>query len=890
MENYGGKGLPFATHDIWDIAAPTPPQEEDRFSSYIPALPETKLTANPFSFDDFPNVPGPAKTPFDLTLDITEFDTISADDVSWGTDSLSTIRSEEQPVEDDIWDEALHLDSGHKLQTWEAFLNAHCSAAPICYLSESSTHFFDALVQAIELTPRGKASKPILLPFFIEALKNLTRGRESRLFCYNDVSRKFDMRLDDARISGYTLESSQHLIEEISQYASATKELKQRIHGLLSPRTRSTTLTTLGSAIMRAMTSMEYLFESLIAEVSIINRLQSCLLRPTQLVALLSETLDSVEKVDNEVGIISTLWTLAVRLEEHQSWMFPIIAAIHEIVSGPWSCSVDAALSLPNDDASALAQHVDGAEAVNKVPIWIDEPTQRKMQDIFSSIQLLKRHGSSHPLFTSRGHRYPLSISPRLRITDIHTIQSKAANYEMDLKCAMRSFDSHHDVRNNMPPRMESSSRGSQWNVSGVFSKTHYADIAEAGDPFPLVRLELEDVVMQSLDDAERKQCTFSLPISLAFAMHCGSVISTQAQLVNQACLNLMFKDHNLRAHLLLQQRFYMLNDGVFASRLAHALFNADLPSTERRKGHRRIGTAGLRLGQRDFWPPASSELRLALRGILTDCCDDNNDLPFLESHGELPGNLSFSVRSMSEDALQRCMDPNNVEALDFLSLQYQAPEPIDAIVTDKAIGKYDLIFKQLLRCQRMLHTVKQLCNPGGVRGTRNRGTDLHGRRFRIEAQHIVSSICGYFHDRIATEIQHLNAGMEETNHRIETYSLLEDEGPQSVREFHEKVLDRILFALFLRKRQAQLLKLLEEIFTLILVFAREEHEGTRSKARSRALCSDLHGKIVRFIRTCTGLLQRKDHAPVIDGRTGDGENMLGQLLSVLNMNDYYKL
>ena len=890
MDHYEEKVLPFATHDIWDIAPPIPPQDEDRFLSEIPALPENKYTANPFSINDLPISPSAAKTQFDLNLDLTELDAISADDYSWGTNSFSTIRSDEQPIEDDFWDEPLHLDPGHKLQTWEAFLNAHFSAPPITYLSESSTQPFDALIHAIELKPNGKASKPILKPFIIEALKNLIRGRDSRLFCYNDTLRKFDIQLDDARISGYSSESSQHVIEEISQYASAMKELKQRVHGLMSAKTRSPTLITLGSAIMRATTGMEYLFEILLADVSTVTGLQSCLPRPTQLVTSLSETLASAIKIDNEVGIISILWTVAVRLEEHQSWMFPIIAAIHDTVSGPWSRSVDAALSLPNSDTSSFAQYIDAAEAVNEVPIWIDESTQQKIQDIVSSIQLLKRHGSSHPLFTSRGHRHALSISPGFRISDINTVQSKAANYEMDLKSAMMSFDSHLGHKNTPSTKLGSSSTDSRGNIRELYSITKYADIVEAADPFPPVRHALEDIVMQSLCDAKKQKYSFSMPISITYAMHCESIISTQAQLVNQACLRLMFKDHNLRAHLLLQQRFYMLNDGVFASRLAHALFDADLPSTERRKGHRRIGTAGLRLGQRDSWPPASSELRLALRGILTDCYEDTNNLPFLESHGELPGNLSFSVRSMSEDALQRCMDPNNIEALDFLSLQYQAPAPVDAIITDKAVEKYDLIFKHLLRCQRMLHTAKQLCHPGGVRGTKDRGADVNARRFCIEAQHFVSSISAYFHDRVATEIQRLNIGMEETNHRIETYSLLVDEGPQSVREFHEKVLDRILFALVLRKRQTQLLKLLEEIFTLILVFAREEHESPRSKARSHALRSDLHGKIVRFIRTCTGLLERKDHAPILDGRISDGENVLEQLLSVLNMNNYYKL
>ena len=73
--------------------------------------------------------------------------------------------------------------------------------------------------------------------------------------------------------------------------------------------------------------------------------------------------------------------------------------------------------------------------------------------------------------------------------------------------------------------------------------------------------------------------------------------------------------------HLGLQRSFHLLGDGVFVSRLTAALFDPEQASTERERGVMRSGTGmGLRLGSRGTWPPASSELRLALMGILGDC------------------------------------------------------------------------------------------------------------------------------------------------------------------------------------------------------------------------------------------------------------------------------
>src|SRR5690606_14844995 len=100
-----------------------------------------------------------------------------------------------------------------------------------------------------------------------------------------------------------------------------------------------------------------------------------------------------------------------------------------------------------------------------------------------------------------------------------------------------------------------------------------------------------------------------------------GPVIEAQSSLISRECMRLLFDTHQVRTHIDLLRQYFLFGNGVFCSRLAHALFDPDLSSAERRSGVALSGgTMGLRLSGRRTWPPASSELRLALMGVLSEC------------------------------------------------------------------------------------------------------------------------------------------------------------------------------------------------------------------------------------------------------------------------------
>jgi hypothetical protein len=324
-------------------------------------------------------------------------------------------------------------------------------------------------------------------------------------------------------------------------------------------------------------------------------------------------------------------------------------------------------------------------------------------------------------------------------------------------------------------------------------------------------------------------------------------VVSSQALLIDFSCLHHLFKEHNVRHHLNLQWRFQLLGDGSFVWRLSNSLFDAEMESGERKAGIMRSGVhTGLRLGSRDTWPPASSELRLVLIGLLGDCYFGEPDPETQDKDSELPGGMSFAIRELTPDEIERCKDPNAIEALDFLRLQYKPPEVLETIITARSLNKYDRVFKHLLRLLRMVSVAKGLIRDSTVRGSLSGDTRNVFQKFRIDAQHFVLAVSDYcFHVGVGSTWRRL----QETLDRIERCLERGDidgtiEAAHSVprlRDYHEDILDQMLFSFFLSKRHAQAAKLLDSIFSTILAFSPLSRADGLSGLRHESEGSVLH-------------------------------------------------
>ncbi|KAI4916275.1 hypothetical protein J4E85_010365, partial [Alternaria conjuncta] len=492
---------------------------------------------------------------------------------------------------------------------------------------------------------------------------------------------------------------------------------------------------------------------------------------------------------------------------------------------------------------------------------------------------------------------------------DIEILASKAKAYEERLRQALLAFSTgSHDetaaLSTHTAPEFATEVPTNSQDLDRYFE-----DSIRRMDDTPKwscqalpdeLQLLIEKTLERTSEDGEAVSNTFSPPMSLASTLSFRPLITAQAKLVNAATIRLFFRSHQLRLHLSLQRQYHLLGDGVFSSLLATALFDPDRESAERHKGKMRSGVhMGLQLGSRTSWPPASSELRLALRGVLSESYysstlyqstqgDEAVAAPTAllnnRDNDELPGQLNFAIRNLTEAEQEKVMDPDALHALDFLRLQYVAPAPLNLVITSTSLDKYDYIFKFLLRLLRMLFVVSHLPREYA---------DSNARYFRTEAYHFVITLTNYvFQTGIAEPWDDFDTLVRTVETRLNEEDAAGElgvrvtEGVASLRDSHERCLDSILFALLLRKRQRKIMVLVEEIFDHILLFAKMQNANTQQTEESvKGLYAKLRGKVRVFLSVCRGLTGKQGYGK---GRGTAEENQMERLVVAMEMNGYF--
>ncbi|KAF2860430.1 hypothetical protein K470DRAFT_270670 [Piedraia hortae CBS 480.64] len=154
-----------------------------------------------------------------------------------------------------------------------------------------------------------------------------------------------------------------------------------------------------------------------------------------------------------------------------------------------------------------------------------------------------------------------------------------------------------------------------------------------------------------------------------------------------------------LHTTLRIIKSYLLLNSGNFLLALTSALFDPTAQSARRTHTNLPTGSPlGLRLGSINLtpsqWPPASSELRLVLNNILSESFHKDffpNTPP--------PGDLSFSIRTLSEDEINRVLQhPHSIYALDFLKVQFSPLPEVGVVVTPSVLKSCDDVFRFLVR------------------------------------------------------------------------------------------------------------------------------------------------------------------------------------------------
>ncbi|KAJ3489896.1 hypothetical protein NLG97_g5896 [Lecanicillium saksenae] len=878
------------------------------------------------------------------------FDSSEPVDAEPSVDEASTTSESivDPTVEADTWmdlDELLTEAPAHR--TWDAFEAGTTAPHEPLFLSEAGASAYDALLSwpTDPLNLKNTDIPVVQTKAYFSGLLSLALGQPSLLFVRNYPAKTFRPALPKFRISGYSREVLAGVEEECLMcgmrildlqafiqksytgeagpcrvaLASAISQILQVVHKYV----------TVDKVQPRSLLQLQTSIACLAAIVKPLVRLNAQLRQSMGDHDILSAVFHHASLADADSRYIRDMMREILQrvsipwIEFLQEWIgtkaeqgIPLTKA--DVGAQKWFVKVDTEIYV--DDFGRQVEDVDFRLDRSRMPSFIPDDVAQSIFETGKNLRFIKSHHPEHILaniqFTIM--QKPPEIRWLFDWNAISRVERLIKQFREKIMAAVnnsRVGNTSHLVSVSHGSSQEAEDYKLEFfgvNEDEMESRIQ-ASIQRLQQPLKdeTARDSLSTIVRRQLDQgfSDNSGSGLTPHWSLLPLLSFGAMVSAQARSINQEHMRLLFVKHDLLEHLRLYREFHMLGSGLFCTRLSQALFNPDLESAERQAGiARQGGIMGLRLGGRDTWPPASSELRLALMGILSDAFFDNRQQSSRKPgrDGEkLPGDLSFAVRDLSEEEIEKCMDPDSLEALDFLCLQYTTPPALSNVITPVILLQYDRIFRLLLRVLRMMYVVDELFRQT-LWTNRLYGYELPDEEYRFvrEARIFVSSVAGYFLDTaISIPWQAFENRLEQIQAALALSSndsvTKQPPSPLQLQQLHGKLLQAVMRGLFLRKRQEPILNLLEDIFKGILEYAKFAKAGDSEMAAGRKSAAEIYHefrqKVQVFITVCRSLSEKAKSEP--KDKDGEGlfttagvgdESIVAQLLSKLDLDNYY--
>lgn len=833
-------------------------------------------------------------------------------------------------------------------RTWEAFEAGTTAPPEPLFLSEAGASTYDALLSwpSDPLNLKNTDVPVVQTSAYFSALLSLALGQQSLLFTRNPSGKKFRPALPKFRISGYSREVLAGVEEECLTCGMRILDLRSFIQKSYTGEA-SPCRVALASAVGQILQVVHRYVTVDKAQPRSLLQLQTSVASLAAIVKPLVRLNTQLRPDLGDHGVLSAVFHHASLADADSRYVCEMMREVLQRVSTPWidflqewiGTTAEKGIPLTKSDVGARKWFVKVDKEIyvddfgrqiedidfrldrSRMPAFIPDDVARSIFETGKNLRFIKSHHPEHILANT-----PFTLSqkpPEIQwLFDWNAI-SRAERRVKEFRDKM--VTAVNDYRLGTASDMDCTFHDSLQKMQ-EYSLTFFGvDEQEMGNRIQasMQRLQeplkdettgdsLSTIVRRQLDQGFSDSSGSSLTPhwSLLPLLSFGAMVSAQARSINQEHMRLLFVEHDLLGHLRLYRDFHMLGSGQFCARLSQALFNPDLESAERQAGvARQGGVMGLRLGGRDTWPPASSELRLALMGILSDAYHESQTKSSnnLARDGEkLAGDLSFAVRDLSEEEIKKCMDPDSLEALDFLCLQYTTPPALSSVITPVVLLQYDRIFRLLLRVLRMMYVVDELFRQT-LWTSRLHGYELSNDEYRFarEARVFVSSVAGYFLDTAITlpwrafesRLDQIQAALARSSKDTITK---QPPSPLQLQRLHSKLLSAIMGGLFLRKRQQPILNLLEDIFSGILEYAKaakaSEATGQSTTRPASEMYHEFKQKVQVFITVCRSLSEKAKSEPK-DKDIGDGlftsagvgdDSIVAQLLSKLDLDNYY--
>ncbi|KAF7659421.1 hypothetical protein LDENG_00298380 [Lucifuga dentata] len=256
--------------------------------------------------------------------------------------------------------------------------------------------------------------------------------------------------------------------------------------------------------------------------------------------------------------------------------------------------------------------------------------------------------------------------------------------------------------------------------------------------------------------------------------------LTTHVSLVNKAVVDYFFVELGVEGHFEALRHFLLMEDGEFAQSLSDLLFE-------------KLGS-----GQ----TPGELLTPLVLNSILSKALQYS-----LHGDSALASNFTFALRFLPET-----FHPHAPDSLNCLELRYKVDWPLNIIITDSCMNKYNRLFSFLLQLKHMVwslrdvwfHLKRTALVKGAGRSVQFRQLQL----YRHEMQHFVKVIQGY----IANQI--LQVSWSEFTAKLATASDLD-----AIHRTHADYLNRAIFRGLLTEKAAPVMNIIHSIFSLILKF-----------------------------------------------------------------------
>ncbi|KOS45427.1 hypothetical protein ACN38_g3661 [Penicillium nordicum] len=789
----------------------------------------------------------------------------------------------------DLWSlDLLQEDSGQipPQKSWERYQHRSFQEPVSVYFSESGPMGFDAVLAQQNTAKRdGVPTRMVQTDVFIRSLLRLGLGWSSAFFRYKQRTNQFERHLTDIRVSGISSLALENVIENVLQCGTNMQRMRLFAQDPPAKCKELPALFTLSSTVAVITFNLEQQISNQSKNIASLLQIKALFHHCGDLIGVLAGIVGAAQRAVSDAEVMSIVMERAAFFAQKFGWMENLVHEIVIRVTQPWFKFIETWIGLRPEDAALKASmasdktfvrlnthdtvkfktgpaRIDHIYQADHMPSFIPADQARSIFESGRSLQLLKQSHPRHPI----ARRDVLSRTGGLHLhcattwADIEQIQTKAQEYESRLRAEIKRYHKGdlglQDSSSNVVTQGVDQIADTEVTTA-AFELFDIDDEKNASGPVTDYKALSKDDFKQLLDKArgdetENINAASYLGPELASGLHLSlaPILSSQALLIDYSCLHLLFKENRIRHHLNMQWRFQLLGEGSFVARLSNSLFDPEMESGERKAGKVRSGVdTGLRLGSRDTWPPASSELRLVLIGLLGDCYfgstnTEEDEKTHIQKDNELPGGLSFGIRELTDEEIERCKNPNAIEALDFLRLQYTPPEVLESLITARSLNKYDRLFKHLLRLIRMVSAVKGLIRDSTARGSLAGESHNVYQKFRVDAQHFVLAVSDYcFHIGIGSIWQRFQDTLTKIEHCLNRGDIDGTiEAAHSVprlRDYHEDMLDQMLFALFLSKRHVQAAKLLESIFGTILGFSllsRADGIGMRNESEGAVL------------------------------------------------------